>query len=64
MKFQQAILSNSFLHHQARLDKVAEAGLPMWITELSLIEANVTKKGKACITVNTPLKTNYNERMF
>ena len=30
---------------QARLDKVAEAGLPIWITELTLSEKDENLKG-------------------
>ena len=32
---------------QARLDLVAESGLPIWITELTVFEANNTKKAQA-----------------
>ena len=32
---------------QARLDKVAEAGLPIWITELTLSEKDENLKGRS-----------------
>ena len=35
------------LRLQAKLDKVAEAGLPIWITELSIGEKDEHLKGKA-----------------
>ena len=39
---------------QARLDKVAEAGLPIWITELTLSEKDENLKGNGVISWADP----------
>lgn len=38
---------NSFFGFQERLDILAKAGLPIWITELDILERNETKRARA-----------------